>query len=926
MRKAMVFSLMLLFCISVQPMTVTHAATPPVVYVSGDGSGDYNCDGTSDQVEINQALDFVAADPNYTTVHLKGPHTYWIDEPIYISANTILEGDSDAVVKLIDHAGWNTQYKPLIGQKGLTFTFQLGDPDTTTGNITIRGFEIDGNRDHQSEPSGNSFYNAIRLQNCYNITINDMYMHHNLADMVQVINDEAGFDINSQFYNNRIHKNGHDAFFFGFADNFQVFNNDITNHRTDAGVRTDACNHFQIYNNIIGNDPDRDPSGGAAIEMYAWGPYPVNDVEIYGNYLYGNGYYHGIWLRQRDDDNPAGTLHTHENVHIHHNIISWYQLAGISITGFHNTLIENNVIELNGDGGVVFYGGDPVDPTVSGFQTILKNNIIVNNSNYGIDNRAPDVHAFVSDHNDVYRNSLGSYHNASSTADIHVEPEFAYQDAYYYDTYGNNTYSILSPAWQSAIANQDFTGDLGANEAWQVYHPRSQNGRWDGSQWVDDMITSQCIDMGDPASDFSNEPLPNGGRINLGAFGNTAYASKSADATDNVITYSLDNNRVYRVAAQPNATPEDVSAALDALSSGSEDHLLNVSPNGQWLVLETDRFGCSGWPCLAVVKADFSSGGAVTIDGGVVHPEGSISAISNNGDLVVYASQDGPHATDLYASVRSSGVWGAATLLTGSSTYNWHSMPALSADASTVLFDCDNDQSDVGEAICEAPTDGTGFRVVLTPADGPGPQYNPLHSPDYAPDGSIVFEGDWDGETIWRLPAGSTTPVKVGGHNNDNSPCVLPDGSIASLWMDRPGGPSTHELKVMRADGASYFMALTDVDVYDVGIGCGGPSTQPLYLPIIISSQTANTVRLSWDDDAAYTHYDIWRDTAPYFTPGAAPYATVTPPPNYFDDAGALGDPATNYFYLVEGQLATSGSLFSRRLGEFDFGLTPGGP
>ncbi len=504
-----------------------NAQSPPIIYVAGDGSGDYNCDGTSDQVEINQALDFVAADSNYTTVYLKGPNTFWINEPIYISANTILEGDSNAIIKLVDHARWNTQFKPLIGQKGLTFTFQLGDPSTTTGNITIRGFEIDGNRDHQNEPSGNSFYNAIRLQNCYNITINDMYMHHNLADMVQITNDEFGFDINSQFYNNRIHKNGHDAFFFGFVDNFQVFNNNITNHRTDAGVRTDACNHFQIYNNIIGNDPDRDPSGGAAIEIYAWGQYPVNDVEIYGNYLYGNGDYHGIWLNQRDDDNPAGTLHTHEDVHIHHNIISWYQLAGIAITGFHNTLIENNVIELNEGGGVVFYGGDPVDSTISGFQTILKNNIIVNNTNYGIDNRAPSVHSFISDHNDVYRNSIAHYHNASSTADIHTEPEFAYQDTFYYNTYGNNTYSILSPAWQSAKASQNFSGDLGANEAWMVYHPRSQYGRWDGSHWVNDTITSQCIDRGDPAADFSNEPIPNGDRINLGAYGNTITASKN---------------------------------------------------------------------------------------------------------------------------------------------------------------------------------------------------------------------------------------------------------------------------------------------------------------------------------------------------------------------------------------------------------------
>ena len=33
--------------------------------------------------------------------------------------------------------------------------------------------------------------------------------------------------------------------------------------------------------------------------------------------------------------------------------------------------------------------------------------------------------------------------------------------------------------------------------------------------------------MGAPLSDFSNEPSENGGRINIGAYGNTAQASKS---------------------------------------------------------------------------------------------------------------------------------------------------------------------------------------------------------------------------------------------------------------------------------------------------------------------------------------------------------------------------------------------------------------
>jgi len=36
---------------------------------------------------------------------------------------------------------------------------------------------------------------------------------------------------------------------------------------------------------------------------------------------------------------------------------------------------------------------------------------------------------------------------------------------------------------------------------------------------------SPCIDAGDPKSDFSKEPQPNGGRINIGAYGNTSEAT-----------------------------------------------------------------------------------------------------------------------------------------------------------------------------------------------------------------------------------------------------------------------------------------------------------------------------------------------------------------------------------------------------------------
>jgi len=60
------------------------------------------------------------------------------------------------------------------------------------------------------------------------------------------------------------------------------------------------------------------------------------------------------------------------------------------------------------------------------------------------------------------------------------------------------------------------------------YHLKSQAGRWNSNrkEWVLDDVTSPCIDAGDPVSPLGHEPFPNGGRINLGAFGGTIEASK----------------------------------------------------------------------------------------------------------------------------------------------------------------------------------------------------------------------------------------------------------------------------------------------------------------------------------------------------------------------------------------------------------------
>jgi hypothetical protein len=61
------------------------------------------------------------------------------------------------------------------------------------------------------------------------------------------------------------------------------------------------------------------------------------------------------------------------------------------------------------------------------------------------------------------------------------------------------------------------------------YHLKSQRGRyWPAHNiWVLDDVTSPCIDAGDPTIEPSEERMPNGGRLNMGAYGGTAYASMS---------------------------------------------------------------------------------------------------------------------------------------------------------------------------------------------------------------------------------------------------------------------------------------------------------------------------------------------------------------------------------------------------------------
>jgi predicted outer membrane repeat protein len=88
-------------------------------------------------------------------------------------------------------------------------------------------------------------------------------------------------------------------------------------------------------------------------------------------------------------------------------------------------------------------------------------------------------------------------------------------------------YSCLRSAWHSlGVGNIDVDPLFVADGD---YHLKSQAGRWNAEArgWVFDDITSPCIDAGDPNADWTAELWPNGGRIDMGAYGGTPQASMS---------------------------------------------------------------------------------------------------------------------------------------------------------------------------------------------------------------------------------------------------------------------------------------------------------------------------------------------------------------------------------------------------------------
>jgi parallel beta-helix repeat protein len=178
--------------------------------------------------------------------------------------------------------------------------------------------------------------------------------------------------------------------------------------------------------------------------------------------------------------------------------------SGIEIWNANNNVIKNCVFDSIGSGRFIWF---PYEMTDVG--NVITNSIISNCSNsYGYEVRGyPTSGTFSNTYSDFYNNSFSI---PTGTGNISSNPQFV------------NTVTL-------------------------DYHLKSTAGHWNGTGWTLDLVTSPCIDTGNPSDDYSLEPTPNGSRINMGLYGNTLYASKTSGSSPSIqdTTFSVSQKISY---------------------------------------------------------------------------------------------------------------------------------------------------------------------------------------------------------------------------------------------------------------------------------------------------------------------------------------------------------------------------------------------
>ncbi len=290
MLKKHLGTLFLVTCLILTTLpTVLGSESTEIVTVAGDGSGEYNCDGSSDQIQINQALEYAAAN-SISTVYLKGSFTYYIADPILLQSGVTLTGDSTAIIKLASELSiWGGSDSSIANEKAM-----LMIKDNSATNVTIENITVDGSQSdyYSGVELGTSCYNMATLIGVNGLTIQNVTFKNGCNDAM-LISKSCNIVIDKVTVN----KCGHDGVYAYNVKDITVKNCKFIN-RTNS-----SCRFYTVTSGIFANNECTTSGGGyAGLELEG----AVKNIEVYGNYFH-------------DLDAPAiahvNTTETNVNIH-----------------------------------------------------------------------------------------------------------------------------------------------------------------------------------------------------------------------------------------------------------------------------------------------------------------------------------------------------------------------------------------------------------------------------------------------------------------------------------------------------------------------------------------------------------------------------------------------------------------------------------
>lgn len=214
------------------------------------------------------------------------------------------------------------------------------------------------------------------------------------------------------------------------------------------------------------------------------------------------------------------------------NVVYGNQHVGLDLAGSETAAIVNNTVYQP--------TGEAVRIRGSSRDVVLRNNILWVEAGAAISVAADSQRGFASNYNDLYCTGFGQVGSWQGIAlpTLHdwqmstlLDAESFSADPLFVDADGAD--DILGYQGNSDGSDDDFH----LQSLYGSYHGGSLAPVLDSATRLPvaraatemiDPVHSPAIDRGDSTDDFYWEPMPNGGFVNLGAYGNTAQASKSA--------------------------------------------------------------------------------------------------------------------------------------------------------------------------------------------------------------------------------------------------------------------------------------------------------------------------------------------------------------------------------------------------------------